>query len=137
MDNIASTLKQLRKNNNISMEQVIQKLNDYGIQISSKTLYGYENNVSKAPANTVMALAMIYGVGNVLETFGYMSKEPEQQNYDTEPDTTEISQDALEVAKRYDRSDNKTQNIIRMTLDMDLKKEDLMANFDEFNKKIS
>lgn len=119
------------------MEQVIQKLNDYGIQISSKTLYGYENNVSKAPANTVMALAMIYGVGNVLETFGYMSKEPEQQNYDTEPDTTEISQDALEVAKRYDRSDNKTQNIIRMTLDMDLKKEDLMANFDEFNKKIS
>ena len=114
MYNIASTLKKLRNQQNIQIDEVIEKLKEYGIYISVKTLYGYENDVSKAPANTVMALSQIYGVDDVLQTFGYKSdKQNDKPKYTTE---------SLEIAERYDLADLKSQNMVRLALDMEPKK---------------
>ena len=129
---IASTLKKLRNSNNMQIDQVIEKLKEYGINISGKTLYAYENNANKVPANTIFILSMIYGVDDVLQTFGYKSNKRN--------DRPKFTNESLEIAERYDNADLKSQNVVRTALDMEPKKEALAADFDEnsqYNKKIS
>ena len=43
---IASILKQLRKSAKLSVKQASDQLKQYGIDIASKTLYGYESGLS-------------------------------------------------------------------------------------------
>ena len=43
MNNIGSILKRLREQNGLKGNEVIDKLKDLGIEISAKTLYGYES----------------------------------------------------------------------------------------------
>ena len=54
--NIASVLKQLRKTSNYSAVEVIKRLKKYEIDISAKTLYGYESGLSMPNANVFVAL---------------------------------------------------------------------------------
>ncbi len=64
-------LRQLREKAGYSVEDVVQKLKERGLTLSSKTLYGYENGVGTPKVNTFMALCEIYKVNDVLSTFGY------------------------------------------------------------------
>lgn len=64
-------LRQKRESLNLDVEEVIQKLKDRGIEISVKTLYGYENGVGTPKVNTFIALCDIYGINDILGAFGY------------------------------------------------------------------
>ncbi len=66
-------LRQKRELLGLSMDDVVQKLNDRGIKISSKTLYGYENGVGFPKVNTFIALCDIYGIDDILGAFGVRS----------------------------------------------------------------
>ncbi|MDO4285557.1 MAG: helix-turn-helix transcriptional regulator [Eubacteriales bacterium] len=74
--NIPELLKQLRKTSGLSANEVVEKLKDYNIEISGKTLYGYESGVSKLNADAFIALCMIYKCENPLELFGLHSTDP-------------------------------------------------------------
>ena len=69
---ISSKLKELRLKKKLSAKETVLELkNRYGISISDKTLYGYENGISNTNADTFVALCKIYGVDNILTEFGY------------------------------------------------------------------
>lgn len=61
---IAKFLKQLRIISGMSVDEVVGKLQKYGINISTKTLYGYESGVSMLNADVFVALCRIYKCNN-------------------------------------------------------------------------
>lgn len=74
--NIATVLKQLRKTSKLSANEVIEYLKEDNIDISSKTLYGYESGLSMPNANVFVALCKIYKCDNPLDIFGNTSINP-------------------------------------------------------------
>lgn len=67
--NIGEKLKKLRENNNMTRKEAANKLKLLGIDISDKTLYGYESGRSSANADMFLALCEIYNCKNIMETF--------------------------------------------------------------------
>ena len=67
---IANFLKQLRRTSGLSANEVTDKLQEYDIDISAKTLYGYESGLSMLNADAFVALCKIYKCDNPLEIFG-------------------------------------------------------------------
>lgn len=67
--NIGDTLKKLRENNNMTRKEAADKLRELGIDISDKTLYGYESGRNSANADMFLALCQIYKCKNIMETF--------------------------------------------------------------------
>lgn len=70
---IAGFLKQLRKTSGLSANEVVNKLKSYSIEISAKTLYGYESGLSMLNADVFVALCRIYKCDNPMELFGNIS----------------------------------------------------------------
>ena len=81
---IPPLLKQLRSASGLSGRDVARKLALYGISLSEKTLYGYENGVSMPNADVFLALCSIYdceelvGLGSAadfsMEEYGLIKK---------------------------------------------------------------
>ncbi len=69
MNDIGSILKRLREQNGLKGNEVIDKLKDLGIEISAKTLYGYESGRNSTNADMFLALCKIYKCQNIMETF--------------------------------------------------------------------
>ena len=67
---IANFLKQLRRTSGLSANEVTDKLQEYDIDISAKTLYGYESGLRMLNADAFVALCRIYKCDNPLEIFG-------------------------------------------------------------------
>lgn len=76
--NISSVLKQLRKTSQQTAVDVIEKLKEYQIDISAKTLYGYENGISMPNADVFVALCQIYNCDNPMNVFGNSGIEPNE-----------------------------------------------------------
>ncbi len=55
----------------MSVDEVCKQLEEYDINLSKNTMYNYETGYRQPDADTLMALCEIYGIANVLETFGY------------------------------------------------------------------
>lgn len=60
--NIADLLKSSRKALGLSVKEVIDKLATEGIQVSGKTLYGWESGHRQPDADTFIALCVLYGI---------------------------------------------------------------------------
>lgn len=73
--NIAHVLKQYRKKNDISVNDVSNILKENNNYAAPKTIYGWESGQTQPDADTLMFLCDLYGITNVLETFGY--QEPD------------------------------------------------------------
>lgn len=69
MKNIGDTLKKLREENGMTRKEAADKLKDLGIDISDKTLYGYESGRNSANADMFLALCKIYKCNNIMGTF--------------------------------------------------------------------
>lgn len=69
MKNIGNTLKKLREENGMTRKDAADKLKDLGIDISDKTLYGYESGRNSANADMFLALCKIYKCANIMGTF--------------------------------------------------------------------
>lgn len=59
-DQLSELIKDKRNEFNFTAKEVIQKLKSYGVEISDKTLWGYENGVSSPSVPTFLALCKIY-----------------------------------------------------------------------------
>lgn len=69
--NISLILKQQRNISQMTPEQVVSKLEDYGISISVKALYAYESGISFPKVPTFLALCEIYNIRDIMSSFGY------------------------------------------------------------------
>lgn len=65
-EQVASLLRTKRRELGLSGGEVVQSLRAYGVDISAKTLWGYENGVSAPSVQTFLALCRIYGVEDVI-----------------------------------------------------------------------
>ncbi|MBP1736121.1 MAG: helix-turn-helix protein [Oscillospiraceae bacterium] len=70
-EEIAHTLKELRMCSGLTSKEVIDQLQQQGVIVSTKTLYGWENAHSQPNADTLLLLCAIYGVQDILRAFGY------------------------------------------------------------------
>lgn len=69
MNNVGRKLKELREQNNLTRKEAADKLHSLGIDISDKTLYGYESGRNSANADMFLALCKIYNCKNIMATF--------------------------------------------------------------------
>ncbi len=80
---IANVLKEARKQNELSVKDVVCKLENKSINVAEKTIYGWENGQSQPNVDTLLILCEIYNIKDILGTFGYKS-EPSLQITDFE-----------------------------------------------------
>ena len=71
---IARVLKYYRKLNEISVNEVSNILKENNNYAAPKTIYGWESGQTQPDADTLMFLCDLYGIKDVLETFGYQSE---------------------------------------------------------------
>lgn len=69
MSKIGDTLKRLREENGLTGKEATEKLRELGIDISAKTLYGYESGRNSTNADMFLALCQIYKCQNIMEVF--------------------------------------------------------------------
>ncbi len=72
---MAATLRQLRQAQGLTAKEVAEILASKNIDISEKTLLGYENGVSAPKVTTFLRLCEIYRVTDIMGTFGYDGTE--------------------------------------------------------------
>lgn len=108
-DDIACLLRDNRKRNGYSVEQVAEKLRERGISISTKALCGYENKVGKPKLNTFVALCDIYGITNLLEALGFSYSVPVSKKQD-------LSEEEYTLIELYRRANDDDRQAVRLIL---------------------
>ena len=69
--NIANVLKEYRKKNNYSVNDVSILLSERKIKAAPKTIYGWESGQSQPSADILLTLCELYNIENILSAFGY------------------------------------------------------------------
>lgn len=70
--NLGQSLREYRKANHYTVQQIVDIMHsEYGIEISPKTLYGWENGQNQPSADNLLILCKIYRITNILEALGY------------------------------------------------------------------
>lgn len=75
---IAKVLKEARKQNALSVKDVVCRLEDKSLNVAEKTVYGWESGQSQPDADTLLILCEIYNINDILGTFGYSNTAPLQ-----------------------------------------------------------
>lgn len=73
---IAKVLKEARKQNALTVRDVVYRLEDKSLNVAEKTVYGWENGQSQPDADTLLLLCEIYNIDDILGTFGYSEHVP-------------------------------------------------------------
>lgn len=73
-ENISFTLRKLRDNAHLSVKEVQEKLSDSGVEVSIKTIYGWESGHRLPDADTFLMLCDIYNSIDILTDFGYRKR---------------------------------------------------------------
>ena len=104
---IANIIKTRRKELNMSVRDVITRLQAFDINISEKTLYGWENGHRQPDADTFIVLCNIYGI-ETLTGIKHITPETHQPSH--------MSDEAIQIAGAFDIADDRDKNIVRTTL---------------------
>lgn len=73
--NIAKVLKEYRKLNHYSVEDVVLRLEEEQLPFAAKTIYGWESGQTQPDADTLLVLCKIYKIDDILAAFGYESSD--------------------------------------------------------------
>ena len=74
---MARMLKYYRKINQLTVPQVADYLREQHLDAAVKTIYGWESGQTQPSADTLMSLCRLYGIDDVLSTFGYADTQEE------------------------------------------------------------
>ena len=85
---VAPLLKSRRKDLGLSVREVLAKLHEHGIDVSDKTLYGWESGHRQPDADTFLVLCQIYEIGSLSN----IQKVP-----------SDLSDEAQRIAKSYEK----------------------------------
>lgn len=75
-ETIAKVLKEYRKRNHYTVNDVSIMLKKHSMDVAPKTIYGWESGQAQPSADTLLALCEIYNITDILDTFGYESRFP-------------------------------------------------------------
>jgi len=103
--NIAKVLKEYRKRNHLSVNDVSILLEDRSFTAAPKTIYGWESGQTQPDADTLLVLCKIYKIDNILETFGY--QPPSEELF--------LSKEEHELIQKY-RQHEEMQNAVKKLL---------------------
>lgn len=125
-----SVLRKLREKAGLSVKEVVEKLKDYGQEISDKTLYSYESQKRAISGDMLLALCQIYKCNNILETFANI-----KEDYDI-PDDDEWS--VIETYRLLDPYGRETVKTI-MELEAERSKDwfEIVQNIDNLKLQLS
>lgn len=70
---IAKTLRYYRQQRQLSVLDVTNLLKDKEILLSPKTIYSWEKGTTQPDINTLLTLCSIYGIKDIMGTFGFPS----------------------------------------------------------------
>lgn len=101
---ISGFLKQLRKTSGFSANEVVKELQKYDIDISAKTLYGYESGLSMLNADAFVALCRIYKCDNPMDIFG----------------TPSISSKEFNLVEKYRALDSRGRDIVNTVINKEV-----------------
>ena len=71
MDLISTGLRRCRQKKGLSVKRVAELIQETGVRISPKTIYGWENGRSYPDVGTFLLLCMHYEVEDILGEFGF------------------------------------------------------------------
>ena len=106
--NVSILLKEKRKQLGLTVKDVVFLLHNKGIDISEKTLYGWENGHRQPDADTFVILCDVYKIESILEP----------KNAPSLPD------EALKVARDYNSLDTHGKTMTRLVISEEQKRMD-------------
>lgn len=68
---IPNVLKEYRKKNNYTVNDVSLMLHERSIEVAPKTIYGWESGQASPSADMLLTLCEMYNITDVLTVFGY------------------------------------------------------------------
>lgn len=74
-DYIPKVLKEYRKKNSYTVNDVSLMLHDRSIEVAPKTIYGWESGQANPSADMLLTLCELYNITDILPTFGYANEE--------------------------------------------------------------
>lgn len=72
---IPKALKEYRKKNHFTVNDVSLMLRDRSIEVAPKTIYGWESGQANPSADMLLTLCELYNISDILSAFGYTDKE--------------------------------------------------------------
>ena len=107
---VSSLIKSKRKELDYSVKDVVSKLSKRGIDVSEKTVYGWESGHRQPDADTFLILCDIYQIANLSDEIS-SSKENEI-----------ISTNEQKVIKKYRALDEHGKMLVDNVLDLEYKR---------------
>lgn len=107
---VSSLIKSKRKELDYSVKDVVSKLSKRGIDVSEKTVYGWESGHRQPDADTFLILCDIYQITNLSD--GISSSEENEI----------ISTNEQEVIKKYRALDEHGKMLVDNVLDLEYKR---------------
>lgn len=107
---VSSLIKSKRKELDYSVKDVVSKLSKRGIDVSEKTVYGWESGHRQPDADTFLILCDIYQIANLSDEIS-SSKESEI-----------ISTNEQKVIKKYRALDEHGKMLVDNVLDLEYKR---------------
>lgn len=106
-ERIAQVLKEYRKKNKLTVNDVSLKLQEKSLTVAPKTIYGWESGQTQPDADTLLLLCEIYHIDQILNTFGYTNRTG----------TSSLSEYEVRLIKEY-RAHPEMHEAIHKLLDM-------------------
>ena len=104
---ISVILKNARSSAGLSVKEVVTQLQNFGIDISPKTLYGWEGGHRQPDADIFLILCKIYGIRSL--------KQFDNQEISTQ-DVDLLSSDETDIIKKYRLLDDRGKTTVRETV---------------------
>lgn len=111
---IGSVLRESRISAKMSVEQVSNILTRCGYKASQKTVYSWENGNSRPDIEILMKLCDMYGIKDILRTFGY--------NGYKEDGSIQLNLKEIEHIEKYRALDSHGQETVSYILDREAKR---------------
>lgn len=105
---IGSVLRESRVNAKMSVEQVSDILTENGFKASKKTVYSWENGNSRPDIEVLMKLCDMYGIKDILRTFGY-------DGYN-EDGSIQLNMKEIDMIEKYRELDPHGKKMVDFTL---------------------
>ena len=107
-NNTGDILKYYRNKSNISVKEISDILVNKGFKASEKTIYSWESGNSSPPIEALLIMCNVYGIENVLETFGYNGYKPNG--------SLQLNIHEIELVENYRKLDHFGKELITLVL---------------------
>lgn len=119
---IGKTLKECRASAKISVKEISDLLTQKGYKASESTIYSWENGNSQPTPGALLTMCKIYGINNVLDTFGYDGYK--------EDSSLQLNMSEVDMIEKFRSLDPYRQETVSIVLDREYHTAHMLKNAD-------